>query len=216
MAAASQRYVPAAGRPAFTRLYDPVVALTMREQTFRERLLAQVIDGLEPGAPVVDVGCGTGTLAIALAAAGAAVTGVDGDPEVLALAHAKSGAAAVQWRKGVATALPLAGASADRVVMSLVLHHLVGDAKPAALAETRRVLRPGGRLHVADWGRPHGALPRAGAWALQRIDEREGLREHLEGRLPAVVAEAGLADVILHARLRTAWGTLELLSARRP
>jgi ubiquinone/menaquinone biosynthesis C-methylase UbiE len=216
MAAASQRYVPAAGRRAFTRLYDPVVALTMREQTFRGRLLAQVLDGLEPGAPVVDVGCGTGTLAIALAAAGAAVTGVDGDPEVLALAHAKPGAAAVQWRKGAATALPLAGASADRVVMSLVLHHLVGDAKPAALAETRRVLRPGGRLHVADWGRPRGALPRAGAWALQRIDEPEGLREHLEGRLPAVVAEAGLADVMLHARLRTAWGTLELLSARRP
>ena len=33
----SERYVPAAGRRAFTRLYDPVVALTMREATFRAR-----------------------------------------------------------------------------------------------------------------------------------------------------------------------------------
>ena len=64
----SERYVPAAGRPAFTRLYDTVVALTMRDATFRGRLRAQVLDGLAPGAAVVDVGCGTGTLAIALAA----------------------------------------------------------------------------------------------------------------------------------------------------
>jgi ubiquinone/menaquinone biosynthesis C-methylase UbiE len=216
VATASHRYVPAAGRRAFTGLYDPVVALTMREQTFRGRLCAQVLDALEPGASVVDVGCGTGTVAIALAAAGATVIGVDGDPEALALARAKPGAAAVQWRKGSATALTLAGASADRVVMSLLLHHLVGAAKRAALAEALRVLRPGGRLHVADWGRPRGALQRVGAWALQRVDEPDGLRDHLEGRLPAVIAEAGLADVALHARLRTAWGSLELLSARRP
>jgi 2-polyprenyl-3-methyl-5-hydroxy-6-metoxy-1,4-benzoquinol methylase len=96
----AERYVPAAGRPAFTRLYDPAVALTMREATFRGRLGAQVLDELAPGAAVVDVGCGTGTLAIALAAGGAEVIGVDGDPEVLALAHAKPGAEAVQWRKG--------------------------------------------------------------------------------------------------------------------
>jgi ubiquinone/menaquinone biosynthesis C-methylase UbiE len=213
---ASERYVPAAGRAAFTRLYDPVVALTMREATFRGRLCAQVLEGLAPGAPVVDVGCGTGTLAIALAAAGAEVVGVDGDPEVLALAHAKPGAGAVQWRKGSATALPLAGASAERVVMSLLLHHLGAEAKRIALAEAVRVLRPGGRLHVADWGRPRDPLMRGAAWALQRIDGAQGLRDHLEGRLPSMLADAGLSTVAVHARLRTGWGSLELLSARRP
>jgi len=212
---ASERYVPAAGRAAFTRLYDPVVALTMREATFRGRLCAQVLDGLAPGAAVVDVGCGTGTLAIALAAAGAEVIGVDGDPEVLALAHAKPGADAVQWRKGTATALPLPGASAERVVMSLLLHHLGADAKRTALAEAVRVLRPGGRLHVADWGRPRDPLMRGAAWALQRLDGAQGLREHLEGRLPGLLADAGLSAVALHARLRTGWGSLELLSALR-
>jgi ubiquinone/menaquinone biosynthesis C-methylase UbiE len=212
----SERYVPAAGRAAFTRLYDPVVALTMREATFRGRLCAQVLDGLAPGAPVVDVGCGTGTLAIALAAAGAETIGIDGDPEVLALAHAKAGADAVQWRKGTATALPLPGASAERVVMSLLLHHLDADAKRTALAEAVRVLRPGGRLHVADWGRPRDPLMRGAAWALQRLDGAQGLREHLEGRLPGLLADAGFSAVALHARLRTGWGSLELLSARRP
>ena len=138
--------------------------------------------------------------------------GVDGDPEVLALARAKPGADAVQWRAGSATALPLPGAGADRVVMSLLLHHLDGPAKRAALAEAARVLRPGGRLHVADWGRPRDPLMRAAAWALERLDGAEGLREHLEGGGPALLADAGFVAVAVHDRLRTGWGSLELLS----
>jgi len=212
----AERYVPAAGRRALTRLYDPAVALTMRETMFRARLRDQVLDGLPDDGCVADVGCGTGTLTIALAARGAHVIGVDGDPEVLALARAKPGADAVQWRNGMATALPLAVATVDRVVMSLLLHHLDAAAKRAALAEAARALRPGGRLHVADWGRPRDPLGRAGAWALARVDGPEGLREHLAGGVPALLADGGFVAVAVHDRLRTAWGSLELLSALRP
>jgi ubiquinone/menaquinone biosynthesis C-methylase UbiE len=211
----TERYVPAAGRRAFTGLYDPVVALTMREATFRGRLRAQLLDGLPPAGAIVDVGCGTGTLAIALAAGGATVTGIDGDPEVLAIAEAKPGADAVMWREGSATALPIAGESVDRVVMSLVLHHLGAQERRAALVEAGRVLRPGGRLHVADWGPPRGLAGRAGAWLLSRIDEAQSLREHLAGRVPGLIAAAGFGDVALRARMRTVWGTLELVSAVR-
>ncbi len=95
------RYIPAAGHAAFTRLYDPVLALTTRESTFRSRLLAAVRDGLPQGGRVLDVGCGTGTLAIALAAArpDAQVAALDGDPEALALARAKPGSTTITWSR---------------------------------------------------------------------------------------------------------------------
>lgn len=109
----------------------------------------------------------------------------------------------------------MAGASADRVVMSLLLHHLGPDAKRAALSEARRVLRPGGRLHIADWGRPADRVMRAAFFALQLIDGFAGTRDHAAGRLPRVVVEAGFSDVQCHRHLRTTWGSLELLRAVR-
>src|SRR4051812_42577841 len=104
----ADRYVPAAGRAGLTRLYDPVMALTMRERIWRPALLAAVVTGLPRGGCVVDVGCGTGTFAVALAAArpDARVVAVDGDPQALAIAAAKPGAGRVDWREGLAGALP--------------------------------------------------------------------------------------------------------------
>jgi ubiquinone/menaquinone biosynthesis C-methylase UbiE len=220
MTASEARYVPAAGRRAFTRVYDPVMALTMRERTFRGRLLEQVLAGLPAaGGRIVDVGCGTGTFAIALteAAPAAHVTGVDGDPDVLSLAMRKRGAERVTWTKGLATSLPVPDDSADRIVMSLLLHHLAPAAKRQALAEALRVLRPGGRLHIADWGRPQGPLMRVAFFlTVQAVDGLEGTREHAAGRLPQLIADAGFADVARRDRLWTPWGSLELLSGLKP
>jgi ubiquinone/menaquinone biosynthesis C-methylase UbiE len=216
--ATGDRYVPAAGREAFTRAYDVVVALTMRERRWRPALTEAVIGGLPAGATVVDVGSGTGTQAIALARArpDVHVIAVEGDPQAEALARRKAGAERVDWRRGLASTLPLADASAHRAVMSLLLHHLPPDGKRAALAEARRVLRPGGELHVADWGRPAGPLMRCGFFALQLIDGFAGTRDHAAGRLHGFIAVAGFVEPQTYRRLRTTWGSLELLRAVRP
>jgi ubiquinone/menaquinone biosynthesis C-methylase UbiE len=214
------RYVPAAGRRVFTRLYDPVLALTMRERTFRGRLMEQVLDRLPAsGSRVVDVGCGTGTFAIALADTlpAAEVIGVDGDPQILELARRKPGGARVAWREALATSLPVSEESADRVVMSLLLHHLAPAAKRQALLEALRVLREGGRLHIADWGRPQDPLMRvAFLLSVQLVDGLEGTRDHAAGLISKLVADAGFEDVARRDHLRTAWGTLELLAAAKP
>jgi ubiquinone/menaquinone biosynthesis C-methylase UbiE len=211
------RFVPAAGRRGLTRFYDTVLAITTREGAFRSRLSEQVLAALPAEATIADVGAGTGTLAIALAAAAprARIVAIEPDPEARAIAREKPGAAAVEWQVALADELPLAEDSCDRVVMSLVLHHLDRAAKRAALTEAHRVLKPEGTLHIADWGPAHDPLMRTAFFTLQLIDGFAGTADHAAGRLPGRIEEAGFGEVRAHDRLRTAWGSLELLSAGR-
>jgi SAM-dependent methyltransferase len=198
-------------------LYDPIVALVMRERLFRGRLVAQVLADHPAGEPldVVELGCGTGTNSIRFAAAGARVIGVDADPEILARARRKSGADAVEWRSGRVEDPGLADSSCDRVVLSLVLHHLPDEAKLTTLRSAHALLRPGGRVHVADWGPPTDLLMRLAFAGLQRVDGKANTQSMADGKLPSFLNESGFTTVKTHDRLRTAAGLLELTSASR-
>lgn len=215
--ASARRYTPAAGYSWLTPLYDPVLALTMREQTFRSMLVERV-SSVAPKT-VLDLGCGTGSLAVLLARAlpGATITGVDGDEQVLRRARKKIGRSdrRVSFRRALASDLPLDSESQDVVVSSLVFHHLAPREKVKALAETHRVLRPQGRLEIADWGRPQDVAMRAAFLAVQLLDGFETTRDHAAGRLPEMIDRAGFTEVTVSRRLRTVWGTLDLISARR-
>jgi ubiquinone/menaquinone biosynthesis C-methylase UbiE len=211
----AERYVPA-GRRWLTGLYDPVMALTMRERAFRSALVESAL-AAAPGL-VLDLGCGTGTLAAALLEADPAlrVVGVDGDQQVLARARAKTAPFAdrVELRRALADQLPLDAGSIDVAIASLLPHHLAPAAKLAALREARRVLGRNGVLLIADWGRPQDPLMRAAFFALQLVDGFENTREHAAGELPELVARAGFGAVTVPRRWRTGWGSLELIAAR--
>jgi ubiquinone/menaquinone biosynthesis C-methylase UbiE len=113
----------------------------------------QVADAaqIRAGDRVLDVGCGTGVLArLALARAGTqgAVTGVDVNEGMLAVAQRAE--PSIEWAKGDAMALPFAGASFDAVVSQFALMFISDPT--TAVSEMRRVLAPGGRLALAVWG----------------------------------------------------------------
>ncbi len=213
---AEPQYIPAARWRVLSRVYDPVLALTMREGHFRKAMLDHVDAELPQGGSVLDVGCGTGTFAIVLTASrpDAQVTGIDGDPEILARAQAKAGAGAVEWSEGLAGELPLAEDSVDVATMSLVLHHLLPVQKREALAEIARVLKPGGSLHLADWGPPQDPLMSAVFYVSQAIDGFQRTAEHRAGRVPALLRDAGFAEVERYERLRTAGGSLDIWVAK--
>ncbi|WP_234443619.1 class I SAM-dependent methyltransferase [Streptomyces sp. NRRL B-24484] len=103
--------------------------------------------GVGPGAAVLDVGTGPGTAAAAAVRLGARVTAVDAEPGMVALAAENVPAADV--RHAVLPVLPFADASFDAVVANFVINHVEDPA--AALAELRRVTRPGGRIAVTVW-----------------------------------------------------------------
>lgn len=212
------RYVPAAGRAWLTRLYDPAMALTMRERLWRPELVAAVLADPLPSV-VLEVGCGTGTLCAQLAEANPAVQilGIDGDEEILARACQKAArfGERVRFSQGMAGELPVADASVDVVIASLLLHHLAPTAKLGALREARRALIPGGRLVIADWGPAHDPLMRAAFFPLRLLDGFQNTRDHAAGRLPSLLAQAGFQNVAVRQRWRTAWGSLEAITAER-
>lgn len=211
-------YVPALGFAALTRFYDPVLRATVREDAFKAALVAQA--AVPAGARVLDLGAGTGTLTVMLqrATIGAAVVGLDGDAEILTHARAKAAAAglSIRFDEGSAAALPYADAAFERVVTSLLLHHLSPTDKRRAVAEAFRVLVPGGELHVADWGRPRNALMRGLFFGIQLLDGFVTTAENVAGMLPDLFREAGFVDVRETRTFATVFGTLALYRAVRP
>ncbi len=103
---------------------------------------------------VLEIGCGTGNLTQRLVARGAVVTAIDMNPEMLAVARAKLAAVggAVDFREMAAVEIAdrFPAASFDAVAATLVLSEMSADEQAYVLHAARAVLRPGGRLVLAD------------------------------------------------------------------
>lgn len=210
-------YIPALRFDALTALYDDLLRRTMRDDVLKRRLVEQA--ALADAHDVLDLGCGTAALTVIIkrAAPHAAVTGIDLDPRVLEIAKWNIAEAGVDVRllRGSATDLPLPDASFDRVLSSLLLHHLDTEGKRAALAGAHRVLRPGGELHVLDWGAPQDLAMRIAFASVRWLDGLANTRDNARGRLPELMREAGFTGVEIVERRRTLFGTIAFHRAQR-
>jgi ubiquinone/menaquinone biosynthesis C-methylase UbiE len=127
----------------------------------RELTVLQAL--IKPGDSVLDVGCGPGSVTIPAkirAGANGQASGIDPSPEMIAVARRKAASKglAIDFRVGVIEALPYPDSSFDVVTSSLMIHHLPGDLKKKGLDEIYRVLKPGGRLLIADFMRQNPSL----------------------------------------------------------
>jgi ubiquinone/menaquinone biosynthesis C-methylase UbiE len=211
-------YLPALRFDVLTPLFDVLVRATTREHTFKEKLLEQA--DLADARDALDLGAGTGTLAIwaKQRAPGVRIRGLDGDPAIIRQAARKADRAGVEitFDEGMSYDLPYEDGSFDRVLSSLFFHHLVLRDKERTIAEVARVLRPGGELHVADWGEPRSLPTKVGAAVIRRFDGDEPTRDSLAGRLPELLEAGGLIDARERERVSAPLGVVSLYSARSP
>ncbi|HEX6290577.1 MAG TPA: methyltransferase domain-containing protein [Herpetosiphonaceae bacterium] len=148
---------------------------------------------LHPGDQVLDVGCGTGTLALHVqrhVGSTGRVVGIDPGPEQIARARAKATRhhVPIEFQIGVIEQLAFPDQTFDVVLSTLMMHHVPASRKQQGLAEIARVLKPGGRLVIADFKPPQERAGQTG-------------RFHAGGSsllaLAGLVADAGFSQVVM-------------------
>jgi SAM-dependent methyltransferase len=153
------------------------------------RRTARLAD-IQPGEQILDVGCGKGTLAIEVARHWSVgrIAGIDPSTEQIARARRKAARrnVPISFQVGVIEQLPFPDRSFDVVFSTLMMHHLPAPLKRQGLSEIARVLKPGGRLVIADF--THRS-DRAGQAAHFHAG---GSRIH---DLAAIVSDAGFQQV---------------------
>ncbi|HYN93089.1 MAG TPA: class I SAM-dependent methyltransferase [Pilimelia sp.] len=188
---AEPHYLPAMGRRWLLPLYDPFTRLAGISRVHGELLDRADV---RPGQRVVEIGSGTGNLLLLAARRHpeAELIGLDPDPAGLARTARKAARArlTVRLERGFAGALPFPDASVDRVLSAFMLHHLAPAEKERALAEVRRVLRPGGQFHAVDMD-GHGSHHGPAGWFARRSHR---LADNGPDRLLEALHRAGLAN----------------------
>ena len=212
MMTSERTFLPAAGRDFLLPAYDPLTRLLGVDRA-RRALVDQA--ELRTHFRVLDIGCGTGSLAVLVKRLypAAQVVGVDPDPRALDLARRKTDGAglSVRFDRAFGDALGYPDASFDRVLSSMMLHHVPDEEKPRMLREICRVLKPDGRLELLDFDGPdgglHGALGRL-------LHSHARLWGNSEDRVLQLLREAGFSNVRRTASTRAFFGRLAYYQAR--
>ncbi len=189
----SKEYRPPLSYHWLTPLYDNVCELIGFGRQLKRQIVTRA--DLKPGQRLLDVGAGTGTFLLEVAKSHPHVdaTGIEPDTRALTIAQAKLAGMyrTPQLIQGSAEDLPFKDQSFNRVVSTLVFHHLSTTAKTKAIAEIYRVLKKDGRFYLIDFGQPQNFLTAGLLWLGSWFDGRENLRANLQGVIPEMLRAAG-------------------------
>jgi ubiquinone/menaquinone biosynthesis C-methylase UbiE len=203
-------YLPAAGHDALLPGYDVLSRLLGMKKVY-EALIGQA--ELAECRRVLEIGCGTGNLIIRAKRAHPHLEAIGCDPDPLALERARRKSNRIRFERGYAQRLPYADGEFDRVLSSMMLHHLGDDAKPAAAAELFRVLRPGGRLHLVDIG---GDMTPGDGLAARLVMRSHHAAGNLGDAIPRLLRGAGFDCAPVATHRQRFVGRLTYYRAVRP
>jgi ubiquinone/menaquinone biosynthesis C-methylase UbiE len=186
-------YLPAAGHDALLPAYDLISWVCGAG-----RLHGQLVElaDLRDRHRVLEIGCGTGNLTVLAHRRhpDTELVGLDPDPRALARATRKAaGLPGIRFDHGYSQELPYPDGSFDRVLSSLMLHHLERDARTRTAEEALRVLRPGGALYLVDIG---GQVSPSDGVAARRQLRSARLRPNLGDAIPELLRGAGFIECL--------------------
>jgi ubiquinone/menaquinone biosynthesis C-methylase UbiE len=203
-------YLPGAGHDALLPCYD-LMSRLLGMKRVHQALIAQA--ELDDCRRVLEIGCGTGNLILRAKRGYPQVEAIGCDPDPLALDRARRKTNEIRFERGYAQRLPYEDGEFDRVLSSMMLHHVGDDAKTAAAQEVFRVLRPGGRLHLVDIGGNMTARDGATARLMMHNHHAAG---NLGDAIPRLLRDAGFDCTEVATHRQRFVGRLTYYRATRP
>ncbi len=212
-----KEFIPALGYNWLTSFYDLTIKLTMPERKFRTLLMNE----LDPknGETILEFGYGTGQNIILAHQRNKKIKlkGLDIDPKVKAIAERKMDKIGLDINLDLydGFTFPYEDNTFDKVFSSLVFHQLNQKDKLLSLKEIYRVLKPGGKLIVGDWGKAKNKLMRFTFYFVQIIDGFRTTNDNVRGLLPKFIKKARFRNVAETDYINTKIGTYSYYKATK-
>lgn len=210
-----KKFIPALGYDFLTMYYDLAIKLTMPEKRFRRLLLESI--NPQDNEVILEFGFGTGQNLILVKNKNlnSELIGLDIDPKVKEITTYKLKKNKLEIPLNLYDGInfPYQDNQFHKVYSCLVFHQLDAKTKSNCLKEIYRVLKPGGELIIADWGKAQNKLMRFTFGLVQILDGFKTTNDNVKGKMPKFIEKAGFHNVSISQSINTIIGTFSYFRA---